>query len=162
LVGSTIERSRHVQTLLRTQLKIECREGCVARELFTSSLFEQSRLICDLCRSKAALYTLIHLRMPRHTRRHPTMPYLVSRHTAPLQPVHQARNPLHTPNCLGCESSRSRPNRIIRIDSPIQSKCLPKSQTSSSSSRSAGAKMLAVRLTISLWVEISRKEEGEW
>jgi hypothetical protein len=102
------------------------------------------------------------LRSARHTRRHPAMPHPVSRNTAFRRPVRfSEKRPPHAADQFGVRSS-SRPNRTIRTDSSNQPRCLPKSPISSSSSRSAGARMPAVRFTIFPVGGRSEEEEEIW
>ena len=80
--------------------------------------------------------------------------------TAPYRPVRQARNPTPQPICL-VRAAKVHDHEPTHFPEPTRhhtpSQCLPKSQTSSSSSRSADARMLAVRLTATR----RRKEERE-
>jgi hypothetical protein len=85
----------------------------------------------------------------RHTRRHP---HHTTNGNAQHRPfVARASSEKSTPHAKlpGLRKFTITTDRTIRTDSSNQPRCLPKSPISSSSSRSAGARMLSVRFTIS-------------
>lgn len=141
---------------------VELRE---ALELATSCSGTLKRITEDsgqLCRSKAPPFPSQPSphRSSRHTRRHPAIPHPASRDTALQRPV---RSEWSTPHAklsglgkftITTETRNPIPTRHIRP------RCLPKFPTSSSSSRSAGARMLSVRLTTIRGDRMSQEEEA--
>jgi hypothetical protein len=108
----------------------------------------------------------LHTSPPATVAPHTSSPHLSPPGTSVKQPLYspctaQARTPQAWPSILSkVHDSRPRPPHSPNRTRPPQPRCLPKFPISSSSSRSAGARMLAVRL-FQFQDRVCTKREGE-